>query len=245
MYKEGRAEGVFHLGRKQAVNLNHFPKCLVKFGQLRCMDLNYYTLVRALFIFKDRLSLFRTNKNDRIVSFFEETTVNLEDEEAEIPDVKEISIMTGIPKKRIRDSISDLYLKTLESFRFNPILFKKTIVTLSLSMHWEEFKNMKNREFAEELREKTLEVEMEVSSIPRVGDTVHFDFIDDSVAWNYGHVYNIKHDFSSGVHNIIVFAHPFENHFHEWQRLKKNFKVSKKILVEARTKSGFTGRDSH
>lgn len=209
------------------------------------MELNYNTLVRALFTFKDRLHSFRTDKNDRIVSYFEETTVNLEDEEAVIPDIKEISAKTGVPKKNVTALIKDLYLKMLESFRFNPIVFKKCIVTVSLSLHWDELKNVKNKEFAEEVKSKVLEIEMELSTIPRVGELMYFDFIDESVSWNYGHVYKIKHDFTSGIHRIIVFAHPFENHFHEWKRLKKNYKANKKILENASKKAGLPARRGH
>lgn len=209
------------------------------------MDLNYYTLIRALFTFKDRLSTFRTKKNDRIVNYFEETVVNLEDEEAEIPDIKEISNKTGVPKKNVTGLIKDLYLKMLESFRFNPIAFKKCIVTVSLSLHLDELKNVKNKEFEEEVKNKVLEIELELSTIPRVGELMYFDFIDESVSWNYGHVYKIKHDFTNGIHRVIVFAHPFENHFHEWKRLKKNYKANKKILEDARIKSGLSARRDH
>jgi hypothetical protein len=208
------------------------------------MDLNYYTLVRALFTFKDRLASFRTEKNDRIVSYFEGTPVDLENEEAEIPDVKEISIKTGVPRKNVSSLVKDLYLKTLESFRFNPIAFKKCVVTVSLSLHWDELKNVKNKELAEEVKSKILEIELELSTIPRIGEVLHFDFVDESVSWNYGHVYKVKHDFTSGVHRIIVFAHPFENHFHEWKRLKKSYKSNKKILENERNKSGLPVRRS-
>jgi hypothetical protein len=46
-------------------------------------------------------------------------------------------------------------------------------VTVSISLHWEELQNSKNKEFAEELRQKALEIAIELPSIPRIGEKIY------------------------------------------------------------------------
>jgi len=187
------------------------------------MGMNYYIVIRALLGFKDRLKAFRTDKNDRIIKYFEDAVVDLENEDAEIPEIKDISKQTEIPRPKVSAILKELYLKTLQSFRFNPLALNKCVVTLCISLHLDELNNSKNKEFAEELRQKALEIELELAAIPRIGELIYLDFIDDTVSWNYGHVYRVKHDFTESKHRVIVFAHPFENYYHEWSHLKETY----------------------
>jgi len=194
------------------------------------MGLSYYVIIRMLFTLRDRLTALRNTKNDALVRYFQNTRLSLDDDgEAIIPVVRLIMQATGLPRHKVSTGIKDLYLNVIHSTFAKPIIVKDCVVTVIISIPWREFGNLKNKEYVDEQKQRSISVVMKIPIIPRLGEHIWLDFICDDLSWRSGYVYDIRHEFDGQRQRVTVFAHPYDNYYYEWARLKADHELERRL----------------
>jgi hypothetical protein len=96
---------------------------------------------------------------------------------------------------------------------------------------WDELQEITKSKnaFAEELNNKALTIDVKLPYIPRVGEIISIDFLDDQLKWHYEYVHRVAHEISGIVQRVIIFVHPFKNHFYELKQLEEESETQKRL----------------
>jgi hypothetical protein len=121
-----------------------------------------------------------------------------------------------------------LYQKVIENTYSNPIVVSDVNVTISISIPWDELSKSKNKAFAEEQRQRTLEIHLKLPVIPRIGEHISLNFISKDLSWHSEYIQDARHDIDGTQQRAILFVHPYENYYYEWARLKAEYERSER-----------------
>jgi hypothetical protein len=205
------------------------------------MGLNYHLVVHTLFEFKDRLEKFSTPKNLKVLEYFQKTAYNFEDEDAHTPQLKEITQLVDLPRTKVNEIIKDFYNRLIESFSYEPIEIKRSVVTIHIAFTWEEQKELEKTEAGKEFLKQQLSIDVNLPIIPRVGEDIRLDFLDFNSRFAHGCVYRISHEFTGRVQRTTLWVHPTKNHYNHWMKLKSDYeRWEKGVESERRFKSGLS-----
>jgi hypothetical protein len=96
------------------------------------MKMNYFYAITALILFKDRHHLILTKKNEIILKYLK--SINLRDdyESEEVPDAKEISNATNLPRTKIHPILYQSYEAIIKSLYDKPHNVFKQFILLYL-----------------------------------------------------------------------------------------------------------------
>lgn len=181
-------------------------------------------VISSLIEFRDRLPEFRTPKNEKVVEYFVDCKIDVYDDEAKIPELKDIAASVNLPRPKVNEYVKDLYGKMKESLASRPFTVSKVNVEIYISRPWNERRKTKYGypDFSD-VDERTTTVKCNLPYVPRIGEEIELIFFDRDHNHTRGYVYNVQHTISGATQNITVFVHPSGNYYHHWMTLKEEY----------------------
>lgn len=187
------------------------------------MARKYVAIVSTLFEFRDRLEEFRTEKNQSIIRFLKETPFDPYDYSMP-PSPKEIAKATCNKYDKTLAIVNKLYSDLIESFRFNPFQVNKTLVCISISIPWDERPRGQNL-YSNLTDDRDVQIEVMLPFVPRIGERISLGFIEKESRYGYGYVTEINHEISGAMQKVVLHVHPYNNYYHEWVKLRKQYET--------------------
>lgn len=178
----------------------------------------------AFLSLKDHLTLLSTPKNQRLIEYILTIPYNTS-EDLVIPDTDELSKATGVPRSKVLEIIRKLYPELIISVREKGCTISNATHYLWIHVPWEEIKERekKSKENAEYLKSQSIIFKCNLPVMPRVGDEISLNFVDNELGFTHGYVYRIQHELFGNEQCINIFVHPFENIYWQWKRLEKDY----------------------
>lgn len=196
------------------------------------MAKDYYKMIKALFGFRDKLDGISNSKNQKLVDFLRNTEVNPRDEEQVYPDITEISKSTALPRHKVISLIQELYTEALEYLSYNSLTIKEAIQILYIHFPYDEESTI-HKNYKEEAKRMSLWLQVQLPVVPRLGEFIHLNFIEDDIKYSHGCVTEISHEISGVDQRTIIHVHPLKNYFHQWDKMRIRHELDVK-LSEAR-----------
>jgi hypothetical protein len=194
---------------------------------------DYYKMITTLFGFKNNLDKIATEKSQKLIDYFKATELKVIEGEEEFPDASEIAIQTGLPPPKVRNLIRDLYINVLDFFVDNNLEMKESVQIIYIHFPYDEEHTI-HKNYREEAKKMSLWIQVKLPVIPRLGEEIFFDFIDNDFKYNHGHVVEISHKITCQQQRTIIHVHPLKNYFHQWEKLR----VSHELKVKNNEKIG-------
>lgn len=156
------------------------------------MGINYYKVISTLFEFKDRLKEFATSKNQTVIDYFVNTLIDVREEDAKIPELKNISEIVNLPRSKVNEIVKDPYEKLLNSFTFQPIKIKEAIVSVFISIPWDEADRREiDQGHKDYLNKVAVFIDVTLPYLPRIGEEISFEFLDRNAKFYRGYVHEV------------------------------------------------------
>jgi multisubunit Na+/H+ antiporter MnhE subunit len=154
-----------------------------------------------------------------VLNYLNKVELAADFESKDVPDVTTISLATNVARTKIHPILYESYMDLIESLETKP----QTIAGYVHAIHihtYDEYKDSKNKEFAEELKRKHFWGEFRLPITPRLGETISIDFIDSNIKYTRGVVTEIHHDIGISCQRIVIYVHPIRNYYWMWEKLK-------------------------
>ncbi|MCB0479188.1 MAG: hypothetical protein KDC84_13550 [Crocinitomicaceae bacterium] len=185
------------------------------------MGLNYHKAIYTLIIHQDRLEQFRNPNNELVIQLLRKWNAYLTDPDyPSYPDTKEMASSLGMERQKVNVQIKDLYKRVISSFSDDPLIIKDYVHVIYIHIPYDEERGIKNKDYLSTLGERSLWFETKLPFLPRIGESISLDFIDDPLKFNRGYVNEIRYEIEGHTQRVIIYVHPFNDFYHQWRKMK-------------------------
>lgn len=158
--------------------------------------------------------------------------MDLSDHDLGFPETTEIAKSIGLPRQYVTGLVQDLYVDMLEYFSDNSFIIKNHVQVIYIHFPYDEEDTI-HKGYREEAKQKALWFQVQLPAVPRLGEEISLNFIENDIKYDHGYVTEIAHEISCLQQRTIIHVHPLKNYFHQWDKLRVKHEFDLK-LSEAR-----------
>lgn len=182
------------------------------------VHLNYYRVIYTLILLKERLLKIEKDKYKALVKELTDYEIDPFNEDQELPTNKSLAKRLNYSQAKTNNLLKLLHHEIIESSWWFPIENREYVHTLYIHIPEEMSHSKKNKSDA--IEDEYTWVYIKLPHTPRLGEEIRLDFLE-GWRYTYGYVHRIKHELDGAVQRILIFIHPFENYYYQWNRLKE------------------------
>lgn len=161
-----------------------------------------------------------------LIALLQSKTIVTIDGCEKIPSHKELAEELGVTPTKCNAWLKKLWIEVRESFQTDPLVVNQVECSVLISRHRSETKILGKLDKEEEDK-SFFSINVFLPVIPRIGETIDFELADQN-GYHRGTVYKIDHDIIGKQQYITIFAHPYENAYDNWQRLREEYERKQK-----------------
>ncbi|WP_370089400.1 hypothetical protein [Ekhidna sp.] len=179
---------------------------------------NYNWIIETLVLFKGYLT-----GDSPLVSKLISIEYSSTDEMENLPTNQDLSDELGIPRVKLNKELRELYDQFMNRTWEKPPEITNVFHTIMISIPWDERKKPDKKRMMFEPDEWATYFRLKLTHAPRIGEHIDLAFIEGNENYKRGYVYDVRHSIYGDYHEINVYVHPFNNYYHQWDKMKKDF----------------------
>lgn len=188
---------------------------------------NFYFVILNLLRFKDELHRIILPRLQPLIKLLKTKSIVWEDYCEVVPSNKAIADELGFKVARTNSMLKQLFEKLYEDFYNNPLKIENVVHNVVIKLDWKQYEKIKKNPDALEVN--SFSIELKLKEIPRIGEQIEFEAVPEGYYYK-GVVNEIRHIFKGKTQYIEIHAHPFENAYYKWARLKREHQEHEKWL---------------
>lgn len=182
---------------------------------------NYYLVILSLIRIKEELHRIKDPKLQPLIALLQSKTIATIDGWEKISSHKVLAEELGVTQTKCNAWLKKLWMEVRESFQTDPLVVNQVECSILIARDWSEYDNLRKSDREKEGK-RNFSINVVLPVIPRIGETIDFELADRN-GYHRGTVYQIDHDIIGKQQCITIFAHPYENAYDNWQRLREEY----------------------
>lgn len=183
-------------------------------------------VIRYLIELKGELVRIQEERYQKLIALLQTYEIN-DEEDNYIPNKKELASKLMVSDSTIIDLIKKLYHDLMYDFMINPLKIENYKQSIHIHIPYDEEKPEIKKKYPNHYHEFSTFIDVKMPFIPRVGEKIEFRFLEYHRFITSGYVNNVEYRITGNNLEVYIEAHPFDNEYARWEKLKVNYEDKK------------------